>query len=57
MTCIDGFAMARKGRAAALAVAAINSFLAGTVHTKSSRTLFRALFSVHERQRPFHART
>jgi len=32
MTCIDGYAMARKGRAgAALAIAAIGSFVAGTV--------------------------
>jgi putative tricarboxylic transport membrane protein len=32
MTCIDGYAMARKGRAgAALAIAAIGSFIAGTV--------------------------
>ncbi len=32
MTCIDGYAMARKGRAgAALAIAAVGSFIAGTV--------------------------
>jgi putative tricarboxylic transport membrane protein len=32
MTCIDGYAMARKGRAgAALAIAAIGSFIAGSV--------------------------
>ena len=32
MTCIDGYAMARKGRAgAALAIAAVGSFVAGTV--------------------------
>ena len=32
MTCIDGYALARKGRAgAALAIAAIGSFIAGTV--------------------------
>ncbi|HET8578517.1 MAG TPA: tripartite tricarboxylate transporter permease [Methylomirabilota bacterium] len=32
MTCIDGYAMARKGRAgAALAIAAIGSFIAGTI--------------------------
>jgi putative tricarboxylic transport membrane protein len=32
MTCLDGYAMAKKGRAgAALAIAAIGSFLAGTV--------------------------
>jgi len=32
MTCIDGYAMARKGRAgAALAIAAVGSYLAGTV--------------------------
>src|SRR5512147_844288 len=32
MTCIDGYAMARKGRAgAALAIAAIGSFIAGTL--------------------------
>ena len=32
VTCIDGYAMARKGRAgAALAVAAIGSFIAGTM--------------------------
>src|SRR5262245_55351483 len=31
MTCIDGYAMARKGRAgAALAIAAVGSFVAGT---------------------------
>src|SRR5262245_47874862 len=31
MTCIDGYAMARKGRAgAALAIAAVGSFIAGT---------------------------
>ena len=32
MTCIDGYAMARKGRAgAALAIAAVGSYVAGTV--------------------------
>src|ERR687887_1006663 len=32
MTCIDGYAMARKGRAgAALAIAAVGSYIAGTV--------------------------
>src|SRR5262245_32615352 len=32
MTCIDGYAMARKGRAgAALAIAAVGSFVAGTL--------------------------
>src|ERR671922_2353927 len=32
MTCIDGFAMTRKGRAgAALAIAAVGSYIAGTV--------------------------
>ena len=32
MTCIDGYAMARKGRAGpALAIAAIGSFVAGTL--------------------------
>jgi putative tricarboxylic transport membrane protein len=31
MTCIDGYAMARRGRAgAALAIAAVGSFVAGT---------------------------
>jgi putative tricarboxylic transport membrane protein len=32
MTCIDGYEMTRKGRAgAALAIAAVGSFIAGTV--------------------------
>jgi len=32
MTCIDGYAMARRGRAgAALAIAAVGSYIAGTV--------------------------
>src|SRR5687767_15860400 len=32
MTCIDGYAMARKGRAgAALAIAAVGSYIAGTL--------------------------
>ena len=34
MTCLDGYQMARKGRAgAALAIAALGSFFAGTVGT------------------------
>src|SRR3989442_14379652 len=36
MTCIDGYAMARKGRAgAALAIAAVGSYVAGSVRVRA----------------------
>ncbi len=37
MTCIDGYAMAQKGRAgAALCIAAVGSFIAGTLRRRSA---------------------
>ncbi len=47
MTCIDGYAMARKGRAgAALAIAAIGSFVAGTASVVALMLLAPPLASV-----------
>ena len=43
VTCLDGYQMARQGRAgAALAIAAIGSFFAGTFATHADRGVRRA---------------